>query len=135
MKRHERLRPLSRDHHHTLKLARRLQWAEPEADLQSELNAHRPELAAHFAAEESIGRQALAQCPEDTILAEQLDRMQREHHQIEELLAEVLDGAGGQASCHRLGELLVAHVRFEERELFNRLQEGCLPGQAVDGHE
>ena len=135
MKRHERLRPLSRDHHHTLKLARRLQGEEPGDALQSELVAHRPGLAAHFAAEESIGRQALAQCPADTLLGEQLERMEREHRRIEELLAEVLDGAGDQASCHRLGELLVAHVRFEERELFNRLQEGCLPGQTVGGHE
>lgn len=134
MQRHESLQPLSREHHHTLKIARRLQWGEPDAQSRKELTGHRGELAAHFAAEESIGREALAQCPKDTVLASQLDRMEREHRQIEELLAEVLGGAGDQASCQRLGELLVAHVRFEERELFNRLQGGCLPGQVGGAH-
>ncbi|RRQ24189.1 hemerythrin domain-containing protein [Guyparkeria sp. SCN-R1] len=130
MQRHESLQPLSREHHQTLKIARRLQWGEPDADLLRDLTEHRGELEAHFATEESIGRQALRQCPTDTTLAGQLDRMQREHRQIEELLTAVLDGDGEQSNCHRLGELLVAHVRFEERELFNHLQEGCLPGQA-----
>ncbi len=129
MQRHESLQPLSREHHQTLKIARRLQWGEPDADLRQDLARHRAQLEAHFAAEESIGRQALTQCPEDTTLAELLDRMQREHRQIEQLFVEALDGAGDSATCHRLGDLLVAHVRFEERELFNRLQEGCLPGQ------
>lgn len=135
MQRHESLQPLSREHHQTLKIARRLQWGEPDTQLRQELIGHRGDLAAHFAAEESIGREALAQCPKDTVLAGQLDRMEREHRQIEELLAEVLDGAGDQASCHRLGGLLVAHVRFEERELFNRLQDGCLPERAGGAHE
>ncbi|WP_322522102.1 hemerythrin domain-containing protein [Guyparkeria halophila] len=129
MRRHERLQPLSREHHHTLKIARRLQRGEPDDALHRELAEHRRELAAHFEAEESIGRQARAQCPEDTTLAGQLDRMQHEHRQIEALLTEVLEGACDQGSCHRLGALLVAHVRFEERVLFNHLQEGCLPGQ------
>ena len=129
MQRHESLQSLSREHHQTLKMARRLHLDEPDADLLRDLARHRGELEAHFDAEESIGRQALGQCPEDTILAGQLGRMQREHHQIEALLTEVLDGPGEQASFHRLGELLVAHVRFEERVLFNHLQEGCLPGQ------
>lgn len=130
MRRHESLQPLSREHHHTLKIARRLQWGEADADLLRDLARHRVDLETHFAAEESIGRQALTQCPTDTTLAGQLDRMQREHRQIAQLLVEVLDSDGQQSSCHRLGELLVAHVRFEERELFNRLQEGCLSGQA-----
>ncbi|MFI9652159.1 hemerythrin domain-containing protein [Guyparkeria halopsychrophila] len=130
MQRHESLQPLSREHHQTLQIARRLQSGEPDADLRQDLSAHRADLKAHFAAEESIGRQALMQCPDDTILAELLDRMQREHRQIEKLLVEMLDEAGGSATGRRLGELLVAHVRFEERELFNRLQEGCLAGQA-----
>lgn len=129
MQRHESLQPLSREHHQTLKIARRLQWGEPDAALRQDLSAHRAHLKAHFAAEESIGRQALTQCPTDTTLSGQIDRMQREHRQIEQLLVEVLDGPGDSATSHRLGELLVAHVRFEERELFNRLQEGCLPGQ------
>ncbi|WP_197039215.1 hemerythrin domain-containing protein [Guyparkeria halophila] len=135
MQRHESLQPLSREHHQTLKIARRLQWGEPDADLLRDLAEHRGELAAHFVTEESIGRQARGQCHDDAILAAQLEQMESEHRQIEQQLAEVLDGQGDRAAYHRLGELLVAHVRFEERELFNRLQEGCLPGQAGGAHD
>ncbi len=135
MQRHESLQPLSREHHHTLKIARRLQRGESDADLIRDLAQHRGELEAHFAVEEFMGRQALLQCPADTTLSGQLDRMQREHRQIEQLLVEMLDEAGDSVTGHRLGELLVAHIRFEERELFNRLQEGCLPGQAGSRHE
>lgn len=128
MKRHERLQPLSREHHHTLKLARRLQRGEPDVTLRSDLLAHQAELADHFAAEETIGAQALTTCPGDTALAEQVERMRREHREIESLLARALE-TPEQATFHQLGECLVAHVRFEERELFNRLQAGCLdPG-------
>lgn len=131
MQRHESLQPLSREHHQTLRFARRLQGGEADVDLREALASHHAALQAHFAAEETIARQAIGQCPEDETLAGQIERMQREHGQIERLIAEVLDGDGDQSSCHRLGELLVAHVRFEERELFNRLQDGCLPAQAV----
>lgn len=129
MKRHERLQPLSRDHHHTLRLARRLQQAEPDEGLRSELVAHRPDLAEHFAVEEALGERALSACSHDTTLAEQIERMRREHREIEQLLVRALE-APEQATLHRLGECLVAHVRFEERELFNRLQAGCLDDEA-----
>lgn len=131
MQRHESLQPLSREHHQTLRLARRLQGGEAGVELREALASHHSALQAHFAEEEALGRQAIGQCPQDEVLAGQIERMQREHRQIERLIAEVLDGEGDQSSRHRLGELLIAHVRFEERELFNRLQDGCLPAQAV----
>ncbi len=131
MKRHESLQPLSREHHQTLRLARLLQGGEVDVELREALLSHCAALQAHFAEEEAIGRQAIGQCPQDETLAGQIERMQREHRQIERLIAEVLDGDGDRSSGRRLGELLVAHVRFEERELFNRLQDGCLPARAV----
>jgi len=131
MKRHERLQPLSREHHDTLRFARRLQKAEPDADLRAALLAHREDLAEHFAVEETLGDRALAACPRDTALAEQIERMRREHREIEQLLARALDEPEP-STLHRLGERLVGHVRFEERELFNRLQAGCLEVGARD---
>lgn len=131
MQRHESLQPLSREHHQTLRLARLLQGGEADVDLREALASHRAALQVHFAEEETIGRQAIGQCPEDGILAEQVERMQREHRQIERLIAGVLDGEDGSTGYRRLGEALVAHVRFEERELFNRLQGGCLSAQGV----
>ncbi|MFW6323312.1 MAG: hypothetical protein ACOCY2_03620 [Guyparkeria sp.] len=50
--------------------------------MRGDLGGRRDELAAHFATEESIGREALLQCPEDEVRAGQLDRIRCEsfHH-------------------------------------------------------
>lgn len=103
MQRHESLQPLSREHHQTLRLARLLQGGEADVDLREALASHRAALQVHFAEEETIGRQAIGQCPEDGILAEQVERMQREHRQIERLIAGVLDGEDGSTGYRRLG--------------------------------
>ncbi|MFO7582854.1 hemerythrin domain-containing protein [Guyparkeria sp.] len=127
MRRHAKLQPLSREHHHTLKLARRLQAGEPGDALDDELADHREALAAHFAAEEAIAREVRRQCPDDRVLLEQLARMEREHREIERLLADALAGRDSREGYRRLGESLINHVRFEERELFNRLQAAGYP--------
>ncbi|HZJ81471.1 MAG TPA: hemerythrin domain-containing protein [Guyparkeria sp.] len=132
MRRHETLQPLSRDHHQTLKLARQLQRAGCDAETRAALEAHRPELLTHFAAEEALCEQALVRCPDDATLAKQVGRMHREHRKIMELVERLLKDPYPEASaCHALGEWLIAHVRFEERGLFNRLQDGCLKGEEI----
>lgn len=130
MRRHETLQPLSREHHQTLRLARQLQREGCNDETRAALEAHRPELVAHFASEERLCAQALERCPNDSSLAEQVERMLREHREIMDLIERLsADSSPDASACHALGEWLVAHVRFEERELFNQLQDGCL----VDG--
>ncbi len=117
MKRTPRLLALSREHHTALKLARRLAIdpaAEVPAAVAGAVIAERPVLLGHFAEEERdllpellrFGEQALA------------DRLLDEHRQMEILSAMHHDPV----ALERLGVLLAAHVRFEERELFEVLQ-------------
>lgn len=127
MRRDPTLQPLSRDHHQTLKLARGLQRGDdPQA--RDSLLRHWPHLKAHFASEEQLCEQALGRCTGDAELVDQVARMRAEHRRIEQAVARLLsDDPAGATEWQALGDLLIAHVRFEERELFNRLQEGCLP--------
>lgn len=117
MKRTARLLALSREHHTALKLARRLAIdpvAQVPAAVAEAVIAERPVLLRHFAEEERdllpdllrLGEQALA------------DRLLDEHRQMEILSAMHHDPV----ALERLGVLLAAHVRFEERELFEVLQ-------------
>lgn len=116
MKRIPRLLALSREHHTALK-ARRLAIdpaAEVPALVAGAVIAERPVPLRHFAEEERdllpellrFGEQALA------------DRLLDEHRQMEIFSAMHHDPV----ALERLGVLLAAHVRFEERELFEALQ-------------
>ena len=106
MRRDPRLIPLSREHHAPLRLGRRL----IAGGAQDELRAMLPALQAHFAEEERTllprlragGERALAQ------------RLLDEHRALSALFARALQG-----ECEaETGKALIAHVRFEERELF-----------------
>ncbi len=117
MKRADNLAPLSRDHHHALVVAKRLlshasdtddgilqaYWRTARADLLTELSEH-------FRCEEhSFGV---------LLKGEYKQRLFADHqHLCELLLEDSCDAALQFARC------LKAHVRFEERELFNWLQE------------
>lgn len=128
MKRDHRLRGLSSDHHHVLALARRLasnHQREICVDRERLGTRLRDELEPHFQAEEhtlldvlkSAGGAALA------------DRLADEHAALRALFARVLGGVDAAAGA--LAELLTAHVRWEERELFPWC-EAHLPPAALD---
>lgn len=106
MQRHPVLVPLSREHHHALSLCQRIRRA-PEADHDSAIAEARDALLQHFAAEES---QFAAWWP-------QLNRpdLQQRFEQDHALLRHLLQPPFQAAP---LAEALMAHVRFEERELF-----------------
>lgn len=110
MKRDPRLVPLSREHHAALRLGRQL-MAGAGRDALRTLHA---ELLAHFAEEErSLLPPLHAQGH-----AAQAERLCREHRELTALFASALHGER-QAEA---GQALVAHVRFEERELFPLLE-------------
>ena len=113
MKRHPALVHLSHDHHHTLVWARRLKQGETDG-----FDEHRRELARHFRDEEQRVFPLLAEfCdePPDVLVRALVD-----HARIRAL------SAGPE-----LGELLEAHVRLEEREQFELLQED-VPAERLD---
>ncbi|MDA0301649.1 MAG: hemerythrin domain-containing protein [Chloroflexi bacterium] len=132
MSRDDRLLRLSRDHHHALVLALRIQRELPTADegaasalqadavrfwiagLQPHIEAENEALLARIAAHGDAGL-ALA------------GRLQREHRELDEAITTVRDGGGGgskerRGALTRFGVILGAHIRWEERELFEWLQ-------------
>jgi quercetin dioxygenase-like cupin family protein len=106
VRRHPALVPLSHDHHETLVAARALRRGD-----RSRLDQLRPELERHFREEEELVFPLLGGLdPAPPELAEACVQ----HAQIRARLDE---------PDEELGELLEAHVRLEERVLFELVQE------------
>lgn len=122
MKRAPELRALSEDHHHGLVLARKAKlaggnegsavdaaWAEVEARFEDALEPH-------FRIEETLLAPPLAAAGERALV----ERLLAEHAALR---AYVAPGAPRTAlALVRFGEFLEAHIRFEERELFEAAQ-------------
>lgn len=117
MKRHPSLTPLSHDHHHALVAARRLRLAADRGDDGSEAAAFSRFFAEHsvphFREEEELLFPLVVHFEEARPLVMQA---LLEHQQLHALARQVAGGASG--PLRELAELLEAHVRFEERELF-----------------
>lgn len=118
MKRSASLIQLSREHHPALKLAKRAQRlaggpAEAQAAFMTEaVQLFRREMEPHFVAEETDLLPRL----EAGGFVSLVRRTEAEHAEIRRLIAHLADGDA--ASLKAFGDLLEAHVRFEERELF-----------------
>jgi len=128
MKRHPSLLALSREHHTALSLANRVKKAVLSADPLRVEEARGEvvlrfdtELEPHFAEEELTLLPGLATLGEVALVARTLD----EHRVLRALVRSLADPASGGepgACLAEFGKLLAAHVRFEERELFERAQ-------------
>jgi hemerythrin-like domain-containing protein len=111
------LRDLSSDHHQGLVLARHarqaaLQDASEQAQMWQEVcQSFARELEPHFQAEELHLFPALRTAGEDVLVEQAL----REHVVLRALVAEPAT-----PSLQAFADLLVAHIRFEEREMFAR---------------
>lgn len=123
MPRRSALLPLSRDHHDTLVLARRIARTAPDdlpalQQLHAASRAHRGKvLQAHFAAEETL----CAACG-DCLLPGMRQRLLDEHAELDRLASGVACPLPLAQRCQRFGDLVTAHIRFEERQVFPLLQ-------------
>ena len=120
MKRSEALVPLGHDHHVALEAALRLRRATAD-DLGPAVERFREfwaehERRRHFEIEEELLLPALADDPEWDEMAA---RIRGEHAQIRSAAA----GLDSVEAANALGELLHDHVRFEERRVFEYLEE------------
>jgi hypothetical protein len=140
VKRHPALVALSDDHHHELVQARRL-LAAAEAPADARLEAARAYVDAfftdtveHFRREEETVFPLYARQPDAD--QELLERILREHMELHGLAralrAEVTAGDVSGETLGELGSLLRAHVRLEERDLFEHLQR-IAPATDLDG--
>ena len=128
MKRSPALRDLSDDHHTALVVAQRCKRATPASyqaiwsEVRAGLDGH---FAPHFALEEEHLVPALRRLSRESLA----DRILEEHVALRKALDKP------QASLEEVqsfGSLLERHVRFEEREVFDPLQDE-LPGPALAG--
>ncbi|PTQ84399.1 hemerythrin domain-containing protein [Nitrosomonas ureae] len=123
MPRNGALLPLSREHHTSLVIARTARKAAESNDVATcvaavrRIEAHWQDvLVTHFAQEE-----ALLQLAQDALDTGIIARILADHEELRMLACEsyALDPA---TRLRRFGDLLAAHVRYEERVLFPQLQ-------------
>jgi Hemerythrin HHE cation binding domain len=126
MKRSEALAPLSRDHQHALEVALRLRRATGASagDALARFGEFfAQEGARHFDAEERLVLPALP--PDAAEWSRAVERVREDHEAIRSaagLVGERGTPSEQVAAARALGERLHAHVRFEERVLFELLE-------------
>lgn len=126
MLRDKSLIPLSHQHQHALALCVRLDRAIQAGDVdlvawQAEIQQiFQQEIAIHFAAEEEHIFPAAERVPDLTTLVE---RLRSEHAALREFFQWAGDRSLDQSGLQRFGQMLSTHIRTEERQLFESLQE------------
>jgi hypothetical protein len=122
MKRAEALRPLSREHLNALLAAKRMREADDVAEAAEVFLAFwREDGQRHFRVEEEVllpGWAARAEVDRAGV-----SRMLDEHLAIRRDALRLADGELSLQEARELGRLLHDHVRFEERQLFPRVEE------------
>jgi hemerythrin-like domain-containing protein len=119
VKRSEQLKSLSHEHHHALFIAKRLR-DEGSRALEAFAEFWRKEGEVHFRIEEEVllPGSGLDGPGSDPDVARMLD----EHLDIRRRVRRVLEGEASEDEFGDLGVALTSHVRFEERELFPRIE-------------
>ena len=126
MLRHTSLIPLSRQHQHALALCVRIDRASPigDADLpawQAEIALHfETEIRIHFAAEELALFPVARRFPELNPLVEEL---LFDHFMLREFFAKAEAHKMSATDLPAFALLMSTHIRKEERQLFERMQE------------
>lgn len=134
--RHIALHPLSKQHHQgllvSLLLEKGLKKRVPVKELRDFIiQFWEQELAAHFDMEESIFAPYSILYP---ILTNQFAQMKLDHQEIRFLIQKINNESrvDQSDSINTFAALLEKHIRFEERELFNALQETLSDIELVD---
>lgn len=123
MIRHPSLLTLSREHHRALVLAKRAaQAACGDREAQQTMCAHvavtfAAELEPHFCGEERDLPPLLSDAAGQPLLS----RFAADHAALRRLAGELAEGRGELLA--EFADLLAAHVRFEERELFPAIEQ------------
>ncbi len=125
MLRDKSLIPLSREHQHALALCVRIERAFRKAPVSldpwmEEVDAiYRDEIKFHFAAEEDILFPAARRFPELNPL---IDELLAEHQQLSDFFGRAHAMTMDHSQLEEFSTLLSAHIRKEERQLFEALQ-------------
>jgi hemerythrin-like domain-containing protein len=126
MLRDKNLVPLSRQHQHALALCVRIDRAILAGDVdlaawQAEIcQSFQQEIQFHFLAEEKELFPVAAQFSD---LRELVDELKAEHASLREYFSQSAAGTMDQGTLADFGRVLSAHIRKEERQLFEGLQQ------------
>jgi hemerythrin-like domain-containing protein len=126
MLRNRNLIPLSRQHQHALAICVRIDRASPigQADLaawQAEIaQLFQSEIGIHFAAEEQVLFPSAQKVLE---LIPLVDELLADHVALRKCFVNAQAGQMSATDLSAFGQRLSAHIRKEERRLFERLQE------------
>ena len=129
MKRHQALIKLSKDHYHGLVLAQMIKKGAPqykgmpgtlEGKVEYTLTFWERELTNHFTEEENILLPFIIN--KNSHLDLLLNKMIDEHKQIKKLIEKLKLGNNEESVLNDLGFLLERHIRMEEREMFETIQ-------------
>lgn len=126
MLRHPSLIPLSRQHQHALALCVRIDRAGTLSESvlltwQEEIQSHfEAEIRYHFLAEEAVLFPAARKFPE---LAPLVDDLCADHTALRDCFARAVSRKLDQDSLQQFVERLSQHIRKEERQLFEGLQQ------------
>jgi len=124
--------PLSRQHQHALALCVRIERAlqDDAVDLSAwQLEMHQlyeDEVRFHFAAEEKILFPAARRFPDLAALAGELSS---EHKRLRDYFGRADQGAMNKGELGTYAKLLSAHIRKEERHLFEDMQKRMRPAE------
>jgi len=135
MLRDKSLIPLSHQHQQALALCVRIDRAQPipEADLeawQAEIDQHfEQEIKIHFSAEEQVLFPAAGQLPELVPLVEELIA---EHLSLRQSFSQAEARRMSTDNLLAFARQLSSHIRKEERQLFERLQQLMTPKELAD---
>ena len=130
MLRDKNLIPLSRQHQHALALCVRVDRAIPIADAdlaawQAEIaQIFQSEISIHFVAEETVVFPAARRRGE---LIPLLEELLADHTALRESFAQAEAGTMSAAELSAFGQRMSSHIRKEERQLFERMQELMTP--------
>ncbi len=121
IQRHEALQPVSREHHFGLLLGWKIQKAasknvDPKRVFEYLKFAFETELLPHFRLEEKAVFPVLGE--KDPLVKQALE----EHQRIEKLITQ---GEQSNETLEEIRTLLNNHIRFEERVLFQKIQENA----------
>jgi hemerythrin-like domain-containing protein len=135
MLRDKSLIPLSHQHQHALGLCVRIDRAQPiaAADLQAwraEIEQNfAQEITIHFSVEEQLLFPAARQFPELIAL---LDELIADHAVLRQSFSQAQARSMSPENLAAFAQRLSAHIRKEERQLFERLQQLMTPEQLAD---
>jgi iron-sulfur cluster repair protein YtfE (RIC family) len=123
MLRDKNLVPLSRQHQHALALCVRIDRSEPGGDLepwQAEIQLlFEQEISVHFEAEE---KEVFPVAERFAELKDLVSELRAEHLSLRKFASRAVGRSFDEEGLRKFGEMLSAHVRKEERQLFEGMQ-------------